>query len=151
MKEMLVWQAWNELAAIEGIDRLNLLACVKQLRNLVSRVLNLSKYVFAGFLRVQYDDNQNIVFGPHSIMRVHEVTDELARVKTARRARTRIGTKEQRQVEARLVGAINNRRYLTKPVEKVPTVSALGGISLQRSTPVQGPGNCGESNTPARE
>ena len=139
MREMLVWQAGNELAAIESIDRLKLLACVKQLRNLVSRVFNLTKYVSAGFLRVQYDHNQDIVSGPHSIMGVHKVTDELAGVKTARRARTRIGAKKQRHVETRLVGAINNRRSLSKPVEKVPAVSALGDISLQRSTPSRAP------------
>jgi hypothetical protein len=147
LREMLVWQAWTEPPATEGIDRLKLLASAKQLRNLVSCILNLLKYAFAGFLGVQYDDNQDIVFGPHSIVGVHKVTDELAGVEPARRARTRIGAKEQRQVEARLVGAINDRRYLTKRVEKVTAMSALGGISLQRSTPYRGPGYCGETST----
>jgi hypothetical protein len=105
------------------------------------------KYAFAGFLGVQYDDNQDIVFRPQSIVGVHKVTDELAGVEPARRARTRIGAKEQRQVEARLVGAINDRRYLTKRVEKVTAMSALGGISLQRSTPYRGPGVLRETNT----
>jgi hypothetical protein len=140
VREMLFWQAWSEPPAIEGIDRPNLLARVKQLRNLVSRILNLSKYALAGFLGVQYDDKQHIVFGPQSIMVVHKVTDELAGVETARRVRTRIGAKEQLHVEALLIRAINNRRFLAKPVEKMPAVSALGGISLQRSTPYRAPG-----------
>jgi hypothetical protein len=139
VREMLVWRPWNELVDIEGIDRLKLLACVKQLRKLVSRVLNLSKYVFARFFRVQYDRNQKIDLGPNSIMGVHKVTDELAGVEIARGVSTRIGAKEQRHVEARLIRAINNRRTLTKPVENVPTMRALGRISSQRSTPFRAP------------
>jgi hypothetical protein len=119
--EMLTLQAWQKPAGVEGIDCLKLLACVKQLSNLVSRVFNLLKYLFAGFLRVQYEDKQEIVSGSHSITGVHEVTDELARVETARSAETKFRARIQHDVDTRLVGAINNRRFLSQPVEKVPT------------------------------
>jgi hypothetical protein len=135
--EMLIRKASQELGAVEGIDLLKLLACVKQLRKLVSGVLNLAQYIFAGFLRVQYEDNEEIVFWPHSIMGVHKVTDELAGVETARRVGTRLGARVQQDMETRLVGAINDGRFLSLPVEKVPAVSAPGGISLQRSTPTR--------------
>jgi hypothetical protein len=67
------------------------------------------------------------------------VTDELAGVETARSAGTGIGTREQHHVETGLVRAVNDRCFLSKPVEKLSAVSALGGISLQRSTPFRAP------------
>jgi hypothetical protein len=42
VEEMLLRKAWQELSVVEGIDRLKFLAYLKQLRNLVSRVFNLS-------------------------------------------------------------------------------------------------------------
>jgi hypothetical protein len=136
---MLTREARLKQVAVEGIDLLKLLDCVKQLRKLVSGVLNLAQYIFAGFLRVQYEDNEEIVFWPHSIMGVHKVTDELAGVETAGRVGTRLGARVQHDVETRLIGAINDGRFLSKSVEKVPTVSAPGGIPLQRSTPFRAP------------
>ena len=133
--EMLTREARLKPVAVEVIDLLKLPACFEQLRNFVSRVFNLSQYIFVGFLRVQYEDKEEIFLGPHSFMGVYEVTDELAGVETARSAGTRIRAREQLHVEAHLVGAINDRRFLSEPVEKLPTMSALGGISLQPSTP----------------
>jgi hypothetical protein len=138
VREILTREARRKPVAVEGIDLLKLPACLEQLRNLVSCVFNLSKYLFAGFLGVQYD-KEEIVLGTHSIMAVHKVTDDLAGVGAARRPSTRIGAREQHHVEARLVGAINNRGFRSKLVEKLPAVSALGGISLQRSTPFRAP------------
>jgi hypothetical protein len=88
---------------------------------------------------VQYEDKEEIFLGPHSIMGIYKVTDELAGVETARSAGTGIGTREQHHVETRLVRAVNDRCFLSKPVEKLSAVSTLGGISLQRSTPFRAP------------
>ena len=88
---------------------------------------------------MQYEDKEKIFLGPHSIMGIYKVADELAGVETARSAGTGIGTREQHHVETRLVRAVNDRCFLSKPVEKLSAVSALGGISLQRSTPFRAP------------
>jgi hypothetical protein len=136
----------RKLAAVEGVDRLKLSAFMKQLRNLVSRVFNVLKDLFARFLRTQYEHKKEISLGPEPVLDVNEVTNELIWVVTARRLGTWIGAKEQRQVKGCLVRAINDRGFLSKSVETVSAVSALAGISLHRNTPRPGADNCSQDN-----
>jgi hypothetical protein len=129
----------RKLTAAESVDRLKVLARFEQLRNLVSRGFNVSKYLFARFLRIQNEHKKEITLGPEPVLDVNEVTNELARVVIARRSGTWIRAKEQRQVETHLDRAINDRGFLSKPVKTVPAVSALAGISLHRNTPCPAP------------
>jgi hypothetical protein len=132
---MLFREPKRKPTAVESIDRLQLHARFKQLGNFVGNVFNVLKCVFARFLLVQYEHKKEITLGPEAVLDIGEVTDELAWVVTAGRLGTEIGAKEQRQVKGCFVGAINDRRFLTKSVEVVPAVSALAGISLHRNTP----------------
>jgi hypothetical protein len=58
----------RKLTAIEGVDRLKVRARFEQLRNLVSRVFNVSKYLFARFLRMQNEHKKDITLGPEPVL-----------------------------------------------------------------------------------
>src|SRR6202162_6758518 len=136
----------RELPAVEGVDRVKLPPCVKQLCNPVGRVFNVSKDLFARFLRTQYEHKKEISLRPEHVLDVSEVTNELIWVVTARSLGTWIGAKEQCQVKDCFVRAINDRGFLRKPVETVSAVSALGGISLHRNAPGPGADSCSQGN-----
>ena len=58
----------RKLTAVEGVDRLKVRARFEQLRNLVSRVFNVSKYLFARFLRMQNEHKKEITLGPEPVL-----------------------------------------------------------------------------------
>jgi hypothetical protein len=124
-------ETWRELTIIEVVARIQFLACLDQLRNFVSYAFDLAKLSFSIFRRVPYEDNQEIVLVPQSIMSINKIAENVLGAEASRR------TRKQRHVESFPVRTIDNRGRLAGTNEDPPAVSTLIGVSLQWSTPVQ--------------
>jgi hypothetical protein len=122
-------ETWRELAIIEIVARIEFLACLDQLRNFVSYAFDLAKLSFSIFLRVSYEDNQEIVLGPQSIMGINKIAKNVLGVEASRR------TRKQRHVESFPVRTIDNQGRLAGTNEDLPAVSTLIGVSLQGVPP----------------
>jgi hypothetical protein len=114
-----------ESAVLEAVVRIQFLSCLNQIRELVRYVFDLAKLSFLIFLCVPYEDGEEIVLRPDANMGIDKITENVLGVEAS------IGAREEHHVETRFIRAINNRRFLSKPVEKLPAVSTLIRVSKQ--------------------
>ena len=130
----LLRKSGHDLAVFERIDVVKFLTLRDQFCKFVSNLFNSSHHLFPVFPRPQYDDHNVLILCAKSVMGVCEVADNLVQVKTARWIGTRIRAGKQTDVEARLVRAIDDRRFPKEAVENLAAVTAPAGISLHRKT-----------------
>jgi hypothetical protein len=117
-----------ELAVLEAVVCIQFLSCLNQLRELVRYVFDLAKLSFLIFLCVPYEYGEEIALRPDEIMGIDKITENVLGVEAS------IGAREEHHVVTRFIRAINNRRFLSKPVEKLPAVSTLIRVSRQGTT-----------------
>jgi hypothetical protein len=135
VRKMLTLQAWQKLAGDDGVQNIELLALCEQLCKLVGSLFDLADDCASSYSLARDHDCELVILGPDPVVDINKGAKHLTAKQTANRTRLRIRPGNQTDVEARSVGAIDDRGFPTKPEEKLPAVSALVGISLQRSTP----------------
>src|SRR5580704_1370999 len=136
---MLAFQAGQKPVGVEGVQGVQFLSLCEQLCNLVGSFVHLSNDCAPGNSWAPDDDCELVVLGPNSVVDINKVAKHLTTEQTASRTRLGIRPGNQTDVEARPVGAIDNRGFATEPEKKLSTVSTLIGVSMQGTTPVATP------------
>jgi hypothetical protein len=137
--EVLTLQARQKTVGVEGVQDLQLCALREQLCKLVGSLLHLPNDRAPDNSWPPDDDCELVILGPNSVVDINKVAKHLTTKQTASRTRLGIRPGNQTDVEARPVGAIDDRGFPTEPEEKLPTVCTLIGVSMQGNTPVAAP------------
>ena len=151
MRGMLTLQARQKLVRVEGVHNLELLALREQLCELVGSLFHLPDDCAPDNSWAPNDDCELVILGPNSVVDINKVAKHLTTKQTASRTRLGIRSGNQTDVEARPVGAIDDRGFPAEPEEKLSTVSTLAGVFMQGNTPVAAPVNSAKPNTSIRK
>ena len=128
MNEILPVTTRPKEAPVKNVRRVKLGAYLNQLRNLVSGVLCLLKNPSPISAWSQDGHSDVVIVRPQLIVDIDEGTDKSSGAKCR--------ASMQGEVKGLSVRAIDNRDLLGEPNEGLSAVSALTGVSVQRTTPV---------------
>ena len=139
LRKTLTLQACQKPAGDKGVQNIELLALGEQICKLVGSLFHLSDDCASSYSWARDHDCELVILDPDPVVDINKGAKHLTAKQTTNRTRLRIRPGNQTDVEVRSVGAIDDRGFPTEPEEKLSAVSALGGISLQRSTPFRAP------------
>ena len=135
----LALQARQKPVGVEGVQDLQLRALREQLCKLVGSLFHLSNDCAPDNSWAPDDDCELVILAPNSVVDINEVAKHLTTKQTPSRTRLGVRPGNQTDVEARPVGAIDDRGFPTEPEEKLSTVCTLIGVSMQVNTLVAAP------------
>jgi len=130
MSEGLLVVTGFQVATVMHVNRVKLLAFLKQIHNLIGEFLRLLKNPSPVLAGEQDGDGNIAIAGPQLIEDINKGAEDST------------GAKERASIQVDVkcfpVRAINNWDLWSESNEGLSAVSALRGVSLQRSTPVAG-------------